>query len=37
VGLAEYRPDSDTDADSLLINADKAMYAAKESGRNKVV
>jgi diguanylate cyclase (GGDEF)-like protein/PAS domain S-box-containing protein len=34
VGVAVY-PLDDTDADTLLRHADQAMYAAKESGRNR--
>ncbi|WP_083264338.1 diguanylate cyclase [Pseudohongiella acticola] len=37
IGIAEYQPGSDMDADALLINADKAMYTAKETGRNRVI
>ncbi|MBK7320371.1 diguanylate cyclase [Candidatus Villigracilis affinis] len=35
VGVAEYCPETQA-LDDLLRNADKAMYAAKESGRNCV-
>jgi len=35
VGAAEYRPGED--ADSFIARADKALYRAKETGRNKVV
>ncbi len=34
MGVATY-PENGTDIDSLLMNADAAMYAAKERGRNK--
>jgi diguanylate cyclase (GGDEF)-like protein len=30
IGLAEYRPDMDVDAETLLVNADKALYEAKK-------
>lgn len=37
IGVAEFRPDMTVDADILLVNADKALYQAKESGRNRLV
>jgi len=37
IGVAEFRPDSKIEPDALLVNADKAMYKAKETGRNKVI
>jgi diguanylate cyclase (GGDEF)-like protein len=36
VGVAT-RPDDGTDRDSLLASADRAMYAAKHLGRNRVI
>ncbi|MDP3515527.1 MAG: diguanylate cyclase [Pseudohongiella sp.] len=37
IGIAEYRPGTNIDAEALLVNADKAMYEAKKTGRNKLV
>ena len=36
IGVAEYRPGMEVDADALLVNADKALYQAKTSGRNRL-
>jgi len=36
-GVSTLRPGDDTSPDTLIANADKALYKAKESGRNKVV
>ena len=34
-GISEFKPEDD--AQSVILRADKAMYSAKENGRNKVV
>lgn len=36
IGVAEFRPSMDVDAEALLVNADKALYEAKSSGRNRL-
>ncbi|MEH6669255.1 diguanylate cyclase [Halopseudomonas sp.] len=36
IGVAEYRPGMEIDADALLVHADKALYQAKTSGRNRL-
>jgi diguanylate cyclase (GGDEF)-like protein/PAS domain S-box-containing protein len=35
IGITSFQPDDDTSADELLIEADVAMYDAKESGRDR--
>lgn len=36
IGVAQYDPGMDIDADTLLVNADKALYHAKSTGRNRL-
>lgn len=35
IGVATFTPEDDSD--SLILKADKAMYQAKQTGRNKVI
>jgi diguanylate cyclase (GGDEF)-like protein len=37
VGVALYLPDDPDDVDALLARADRAMYAAKRAGKNRLV
>ena len=37
IGLVEFRPGMELDADALLVCADKALYQAKAEGRNRLV
>jgi len=37
IGVVEYKPIIDTNIDKLLHRADKALYEAKRSGRNKII
>ncbi len=36
IGVAEFRPGMSEDAETLLVNADKALYQAKTAGRNRL-
>ena len=36
IGLTQLDIDKDTDVEQLILRCDKALYNAKESGRNKV-
>ena len=37
IGLSSYRDDEDANVNSLIYNADRAMYEAKNAGRNKSI